>query len=1141
MAEIEEKIVFEGDASSLVMTFDQLVNAITQTREELRQYKDDKEKSAELTKKLADQEEQLVQLMAKNNNVIDASKVSYKQLNDILKDLNKTYKQTTDAAQRMDIAPASKALNQELKNMDANIGNYHRNIGNYAGDIDKAFANVRLQTSQVLRELPSLKFGVEQFFLAISNNLPMFVDAIKGYNDLQKARKASAANATTDAVAHKAEATETSESTIAHEGEAKAVSASAAAHIKEAENALKDAQAKQALAKEAVTEKKNLVDSLTLRQQDVDAQLLELQTQNQMAEMDVQHIGRMSQINQLKRQRAELDMQLTTATYEYEAAQEKLASADLKVAAAEKTVNDQRNAQTAGGALKAIVKVILSWQTALLVLIMALTLYGKEIGNFFASLFKGNDVMKRFNDLTTKAGVSFEEMGKSAVETTQSMRAMNRVLVNSADGVKLFMKEQLELNKAMMEGAKGMAKEYVEIRLLDSIIQDAGKSQEEHNKAAAKLVEIIDDTNVSTRDVTNQTDAYKNAIDELIKNLYKQAEAQGAITLLQQKYTETVLKAQGELLDAELLKQENKFKSFWQGLGFWMLNIFTPAGFFKGHRDKEDFLDAKVKKWQKQLDNAKTEFEAFLAEITKMFNFDELFSGDDNGGGKSGPDNWFSKWEMFIKKAETLQGTFVGEFQNLNLAEAWKYSQAGMEAYMKKFDEYVAHYKGDVKQLKEIEIQRLQYIEERYQYQQKLIKQYASTDKTEKDREIAQLEEWYSQQKLVYKTAGVDITDLVAEYNNRLEAIQRKYVDKYVNVGKEGLELELANLQDAFEKEKYEYEKKGIETVNLEKHYAEERLKIISKYAKEEADAAIEQIKRQEDARKRLNEVSVGWANQGGTNRVQELNYARVGGTTMTGHQTRQNEIEATFNDYNIWKESADAQIAEMERVLASGKLVGEQKLEMEQALADAQQEVALGTAEYQMQLNQMVLDDTRETTEEMLSYIQTGFQGLGSIFDDVYTAIERTTEAEVKQGKLSQKEADKRLDEYRGVKAAAAAMDALGSAVGAYNSLASIPYVGPALGAAAAAAALAAGFANVKLIMATTKDNVGGGNDSYANVAPSLSEFTPQYTQNVTGKDDTDYLVNALSEKPIHCYVTESEVTAAQEIANKRTSETTW
>lgn len=53
-------------------------------------------------------------------------------------------------------------------------------------------------------------------------------------------------------------------------------------------------------------------------------------------------------------------------------------------------------------------------------------------------------------------------------------------------------------------------------------------------------------------------------------------------------------------------------------------------------------------------------------------------------------------------------------------------------------------------------------------------------------------------------------------------------------------------------------------------------------------------------------------------------------------------------------------------------------------------------------------------------------------------------------------------------------------SATKAYDSLASIPYVGPALGAAAAAAAIAGGIANVNRIKSTSFGSGGGGSSSY-------------------------------------------------------------
>lgn len=53
--------------------------------------------------------------------------------------------------------------------------------------------NVRMSMQQIARELPSLAMGPQMFFLAISNNIPMFTDALssarKEYEELTKARK----------------------------------------------------------------------------------------------------------------------------------------------------------------------------------------------------------------------------------------------------------------------------------------------------------------------------------------------------------------------------------------------------------------------------------------------------------------------------------------------------------------------------------------------------------------------------------------------------------------------------------------------------------------------------------------------------------------------------------------------------------------------------------------------------------------------------------------------------------------------------------------------------------------------------------------------------------------------------------------
>lgn len=70
---------------------------------------------------------------------------------------------------------------------------------------------------------------------------------------------------------------------------------------------------------------------------------------------------------------------------------------------------------------------------------------------------------------------------------------------------------------------------------------------------------------------------------------------------------------------------------------------------------------------------------------------------------------------------------------------------------------------------------------------------------------------------------------------------------------------------------------------------------------------------------------------------------------------------------------------------------------------------------------------------------------------------------------------------------------------------MASIPYVGPVLGAAAAAAALASGYANVKAIYATNAD---GSNVSTSIAAPAALNTTPiSYTKELLGDKEKDVI----------------------------------
>lgn len=66
-------------------------------------------------------------------------------------------------------------VDTKIKELDASIGNHQRNVGNYASHWD----GLGFSIQQVARELPSISYGLNTFFVAISNNLTILADDIR--------------------------------------------------------------------------------------------------------------------------------------------------------------------------------------------------------------------------------------------------------------------------------------------------------------------------------------------------------------------------------------------------------------------------------------------------------------------------------------------------------------------------------------------------------------------------------------------------------------------------------------------------------------------------------------------------------------------------------------------------------------------------------------------------------------------------------------------------------------------------------------------------------------------------------------------------------------------------------------------------
>ncbi len=92
-----------------------------------------------------------------------------------------------EGAQGQTMLKNIESLDMKIKELDASMGVHTRNVGNYAS----GFNMLGFQIQQVARELPSLAYGPQIFFPAISNNLPMLADEIarakKSVDELKKA------------------------------------------------------------------------------------------------------------------------------------------------------------------------------------------------------------------------------------------------------------------------------------------------------------------------------------------------------------------------------------------------------------------------------------------------------------------------------------------------------------------------------------------------------------------------------------------------------------------------------------------------------------------------------------------------------------------------------------------------------------------------------------------------------------------------------------------------------------------------------------------------------------------------------------------------------------------------------------------
>ena len=595
----------------------------------------------------------------------------------------------------------------------------------------------------------------------------------------------------------------------------------------------------------------------------------------------------------------------------------------------------------------------------------------------------------------------------------------------------------------------------------------------------------------------------------------------------------------------------------------------TLEGQEKSWERQEMLMEAQGKSYEEIYEARKKNLKAQLAEVQALLASQKAIANDIGQRKlqkKKYDDFRETLDELIAKEKELKQSIDDLDYENyINGVKERKKAEEEAAAAAKKAAEQA---KAAYDKQKEEADKLYQSLIEHYKTEQQKLK-----EKYEKEKEL--LEKYGKDTTLLTKKYEEDKTAIVmkeAEARRKATEEYNKLIDR--GMDSQSLEYFVSQLQDA--KDKYDAfmdanskvarDKGGMNELDgydEEIGYIAKRYGITIKSLKE-LDAWLKIVtKEYEDAKKALEDYKNQIKETTSADLVAELE-AQIDAIQKL---TEQKQLEAE-QDYQLYEssnnyyidfennyisqmykrwEAEDAihqmRIANLQEMADKYKEASENTMLTEEARIEAlakykeiEQQITNETAEHNINVN---LRET-EAIDNYTSAVQDSLGGISQILGDVASAWETSIQAQVDAGEISEEEGEKQMESMRGIQSAIALINALSSAVSAYNSMASIPYVGPALGAAAAAAALASGIAQVVAINKVKKGDKGSGDSTrYAEVTPTQTDYTPQGITNVTGEQETQNLTNAISKAPI--YVTVKDIDDAQSKVKVRDREATF
>lgn len=586
---------------------------------------------------------------------------------------------------------------------------------------------------------------------------------------------------------------------------------------------------------------------------------------------------------------------------------------------------------------------------------------------------------------------------------------------------------------------------------------------------------------------------------------------------------------------------------------------------------QEKLLKAQGKSYEEIYEARKKNLQAQLAETQALLATQKAIA-KEIGERKLQKD----KYEEFRKSLEELEEKEKGlqeTLSNLNydkfikgIEDATKAEKERQEALRKAAEEAEAAYKKEKESAEKLYKDLIQYykdektkLKEKYESEKALLEKFGKdttnlTKKYEEEKTAIVLKEAEKRRKLTEQfNKDFDATfrnDTLAFFENQLSNASDKLQDfkdvaSTIKIDEQGFR----SAENWTENIKKLGEQYGVNIQNME-HFDLVFKKVIMDY--EDAQKALEDYQNQLKEERSNNRVAQIEKEFEAINSLMDIEteekqleyelYASQGKwyDGLTNNYISQMKLRWETEDaiFNLRKGRLKEEIEIYKAAANDESLTEEAKLEALKKVAELERQLMLETADYTIAQNER----KNESTENYVKSVQDSLDGISSILSNVATAWETNIQTEIETGKISEEEGERRMEEMKDIQSAIALINTFSSAVSAYQSLASIPIVGPVLGAAASAAAIASGLAQVKAIQAVKKGDNGGDNTRYAEVQPQIpNDYSPQAVTNITGGQETESLANALSKQPVKAYVVESEITSTQEKVAKRNQETSF